>query len=86
MAARAGRKIGPAPFRGNRHDETGLADQHGAGAELEHLRRVQVVSGCPMMGMMDGMGWMMAGVGVIWVLVVILLVLGIAALVKFLRS
>jgi hypothetical protein len=32
-----------------------------------------------MMGMMDGMGWMMAGVGVIWVLVVILLVLGIAA-------
>jgi hypothetical protein len=39
-----------------------------------------------MMGMMDGMGWMMAGVGVIWVLVVILLVLGIAALVKFLRS
>jgi hypothetical protein len=39
-----------------------------------------------MMGMMDGMGWVMAGVGVIWVLIVILLVLGIAALVKFLRS
>ncbi|MFC4172858.1 hypothetical protein ACFOYU_12400 [Microvirga sp. GCM10011540] len=39
----------------------------------------------PMMGMMDGMGWMMAGMGLVWLLVVILLVLGVAALVKYLR-
>jgi hypothetical protein len=38
-----------------------------------------------MMGMMDGMGWMMAGMSLFWLLVVILLVLGIAALVKYLR-
>ena len=39
------------------------------------------------MGMMDGtgMGWMMAGMGLIWLLVVILLALGIAALIKYLR-
>jgi len=37
------------------------------------------------MGMMDGMGWMMGGMGVIWLLAFILLVLGIAALVKYLR-
>jgi len=34
-----------------------------------------------MMGMMDGMGWAM---GVIWLLVLIVLVLGIAALAKYL--
>jgi hypothetical protein len=39
-----------------------------------------------MTGMMDGMGSMMGGMGVVWLLVVIVLVLGIAALVKFLRS
>jgi len=39
-----------------------------------------------MSGMMDGMGWMMGGMGVVWLLVLVLLVLGIAALVKFLRS
>jgi hypothetical protein len=38
-----------------------------------------------MMGNMDGMGWMMAGMGLIWLLVVVLLVLGIAALLKYLR-
>lgn len=38
-----------------------------------------------MMGMMDGMGWMMVGMGLVWLLVVILLVLGVAALVKYLR-
>jgi hypothetical protein len=38
-----------------------------------------------MMGTMDGMGWMMAGMGLIWLLAVVLLVLGIAALVKYLR-
>ncbi|WP_281433537.1 hypothetical protein [Microvirga splendida] len=37
------------------------------------------------MGMMDGMGWMMAGMGLVWLLVVILLVPGVAALVKYLR-
>ena len=38
-----------------------------------------------MMGMMDGgMGWMMAGMGLIWLLVAILLILGITALVKYL--
>lgn len=39
--------------------------------------------------MMDGMmggGWMMLGMGVIWLLVVVLLVLGVAALVKYLVS
>lgn len=33
-----------------------------------------------------GMGWMMGGAGLVWVLGVILLVLGIAALIKYLRS
>ena len=32
---------------------------------------------------MQGMGWMMAGAGFIYVLVIVLLVLGIAALVKY---
>ena len=37
--------------------------------------------------MMDGMGWMMTGgMWLVWLLVLILLVLGIAALVKYLRS
>lgn len=37
--------------------------------------------------MMDsmGMGWMMGGMALVWILVVIVLVLAIAALVKFLR-
>jgi hypothetical protein len=38
-----------------------------------------------MMGMMDGMSGMMWGMGLIWLLLVILLGLGIAVLVKFLR-
>jgi hypothetical protein len=37
------------------------------------------------MGMMDGMSGMMWGMGLIWLLVVLLLLLGIAALVKYLR-
>ena len=37
-----------------------------------------------MMDMMQGMSGMMWGMGLIWVLVVVLLVLGIAALVKYL--
>lgn len=38
-----------------------------------------------MRGMMDGaMGWMMAGVGLVSILVIIVLVLGVAALVKYL--
>ncbi|MEN2980485.1 hypothetical protein P7L78_06920 [Tistrella bauzanensis] len=37
------------------------------------------------MGMMDGMGGMMMwGMGLVWLLVIVLLVLGIAALVKYL--
>ena len=36
--------------------------------------------------MMDGMGGMMWGVGLVWLLVVIVLVLAAAALVKYLRS
>lgn len=36
--------------------------------------------------MMQGSGWMMGGAALIWVLVVIVLVLAIAALVKYLRS
>jgi hypothetical protein len=35
-------------------------------------------------GMMDGMGIMMVGMGLVWLLVVLLLVLGIAALLKYL--
>ena len=36
------------------------------------------------MDMMNGMGWMMSGMAMLWVLVVILIVLGIAALAKYL--
>ena len=36
--------------------------------------------------MMEGSMWMMAGMGLIWLLVLVALVLGIAALVKYLRS
>jgi hypothetical protein len=36
--------------------------------------------------MMDGGMWMMAGMGLVWILVVVALVLGIAALIKYLRS
>jgi hypothetical protein len=35
---------------------------------------------------MDGMGWMGAGMGLIWLLVIAFLVLGIAAFLKYLRS
>lgn len=35
---------------------------------------------------MDGMGWMMGGMGLVWLLVVVVLVLLIPALVKYLRS
>ena len=38
-----------------------------------------------MRDMMDGtMGWMMTGVGLVWLLVIIVLLLGAAALVKYL--
>jgi type IV secretory pathway VirB2 component (pilin) len=37
-----------------------------------------------MMG--NGMGWMMTGMGLLWVLVIIVLVLAAAALVKYLVS
>lgn len=41
----------------------------------------------PMMRhMMDGMGGMMAGAGLLWLLLVVVLVLAAAALVKYLRS
>jgi tellurite resistance protein TehA-like permease len=36
--------------------------------------------------MMDGMGGMMWGMGLLWLLLVIVLVLAAAALVKYLRS
>ena len=36
--------------------------------------------------MMDGIGPMMMGMGLVWLLTVVLLLLGIAALVKYLRS
>jgi hypothetical protein len=37
--------------------------------------------------MMDGMGWMMAGgMWLIWLLALVALALGIAALIKYLRS
>jgi hypothetical protein len=38
-----------------------------------------------MRDMMDGtMGWMMTGMGLAWILVIVVLVLGAAALVKYL--
>ena len=36
--------------------------------------------------MMQGTGWMMGGSVLIWILVVIVLVLAIAALIKYLRN
>ncbi len=36
-----------------------------------------------MMNMIDGMGWMMGGMALLWLLLVVLLVLGIAALAKY---
>jgi uncharacterized membrane protein len=36
--------------------------------------------------MMDGMGWMMGGMGLVGILVLILVVLGVAALIKYLMS
>ena len=36
--------------------------------------------------MMDGMGWMMGGMALIWILALAVLVLGIAALVKYLKK
>ena len=39
-----------------------------------------------MHGSMEGMGWMMGGMGLLWLLLLIVLALGIAALVKYLRS
>ncbi len=38
------------------------------------------------MGSMDGMSWMMGGMALVWLSVIVALVLGIAALIKFLRS
>jgi hypothetical protein len=36
--------------------------------------------------MMNGMGSMMTGMGLVWLLLIVALVLGIAALIKYLRS
>lgn len=36
--------------------------------------------------MMDGMGLMMGGMALIWILILVVLVLGVVALVKYLRS
>ncbi len=36
--------------------------------------------------MMDGGMWMMAGMAIVWLLLVVVLVLGIAGLIKYLRS
>lgn len=41
--------------------------------------------GCPMMGGAGG-AWMMIGMGIVWLLTIAVLILGIAALVKYLRS
>lgn len=35
---------------------------------------------------MDGMGWMMGGMSIIWLLVAIFLILGIVAFIKYLRK
>lgn len=56
-------------------------------ARLNALAAANRKDGQTMDQMMNGMGWMMAGgMWLIWLLVVIVLVLGTAALVKFLRS
>ena len=39
-----------------------------------------------MADIMNGMSWMMGGMTVFWILVLALIILGIAALIKFLRS
>jgi hypothetical protein len=40
-----------------------------------------------MRDMMDGaMGWMMGGMGLVWILVIVVLILGAAALAKYLFS
>ena len=40
-----------------------------------------------MRDVMEGMtGWMMGGMGLVWILIVVVLVLGAAALVKYLLS
>ena len=36
--------------------------------------------------MTDMMGWMTGGMGLVWILVIIALVLGITALIKYLRK
>lgn len=36
--------------------------------------------------MTDMTGWMMAGMGLVWILGIIVLVLGIAALIKYLKK
>lgn len=36
--------------------------------------------------MHDGMGWMMGGMVLLWLLAIVVLVLGVAALIKYLRS
>ena len=36
--------------------------------------------------MTDMMGWMTAGMGLVWILAIIVLVLGIAALIKYLKN
>ena len=40
---------------------------------------------CPMMGGAGGT-WMMLTMGLVWLLTIVILVLGIAALIKYLRS
>jgi hypothetical protein len=36
--------------------------------------------------MMDWMGWMMGGAGLAWILIVVVLVLGSVALIKYLKK
>ena len=38
----------------------------------------------PMMG--SGMSWMMVGMGLLWLLVIVVLILAAAALIKYLRT
>lgn len=68
----------PATFHGQAPKNHVLA---GSAVKVKEGR----MTGCPMMTMMDGgMGWMMGGMVLAGLLVVILLLLGIAALVKYL--
>lgn len=57
----------------------------GPAEELAMPTNNMMAYGCPMMAGAGG-AWMMIGGAIVWLLTIVLLVLGIAALLKYLRS